>query len=143
MIVQPALDLADALGVLHAGEGDGLGGQFLLVLRVHQHGVGGQLPVDPDAVGIDACIQRPEAALRCIRHPLFQVVIDGAHGLHIAHRVLLEARPLLRVVLRQVALPLAIGLCGLAGRTEVADQRSAVLDLRLLLRQSDGLACSA
>ena len=61
-------------------------------------------------------------------------------GFHVADIVLPENRPLGGVVLRQVAGAPAVGLGGLAGAAEVADQRSALTHFGFVLRQLQGFA---
>lgn len=85
--------------------------------------------IDHDAPVIDLLIHLIEQLLLCGDREPAQLVPDFTFSVHIADAVVLETRPALRVVLREVAGAIAVGLGGLAWQGEESDEVAAFLQL--------------
>ena len=129
---QPRFELAYAVGVLQPGELLHLRAVLCLEGLVHMYGLLRQCAVDQYAALVDARVQafHPSLGRRELRGD--QAIKDFALGLGVTPVVLLEQRPLLWGVLREIARAAAVRLGGRAGLAEVANQRLACVQLLLL-----------
>ena len=133
-VVEPAEELGTAAGVGQPGQCLALGGLLLRDQRRAGEGSLYQGHIHSHAPGVHLHILPPLLHDALGNRPGSQLPVVGPLSDHVHTVVPAEQPPLIGVVLRQVAGAPAVALCGLAGFTEVSDQRLALFHLEGILR---------
>ena len=138
LVSQPCFKLNDAGGILQTGNFLGSLIGFLGEVRINSQGSTDQLFVNAHPSAVDDLIQREQLPFGIRHWVLFQFTNNGALRLHVLLVVLFVRLPLVRRVTGQVTCATAVGLGGLTGNREIADQILAFLHLPLCQVQRDG-----
>ena len=139
LLMYPVLELLVAAGIGEPCELTRLIQQSPLEGRVELDCLGHEPPVDMYAAIVDALIDDPQALLLCSYGVFGETPADLSLGHDIAEAILLEGRPSLGRVLRQIAGAAAVGHRWAAGLAKVRDEGFADAHLCLILIKAQHL----
>ena len=125
LFLQPVLELRDGVGIFEVRDGLHAFHQRRPRTLVERDGLRDERAVDGDATVVDLLIERVFFPDGVWNGEFREFLLDGLFDLNVALVVCLEDCPFLLRLPWQIPRPHAVCLCGLAGHTEITDERRA------------------
>ena len=141
-VLNPALELAGTFGVVEARKLFRLFKQSSFDNAVDLNGVLSKTEVNANAAVIDMLVMNPKRLFLFINRKAGELLSDCALCFNVLPVILYIEVPAVRVMLREIAGPIAVRLRRLTRNREVPNKRSASLRLLLVLRKADDLTNS-